>query len=75
MVNNQSLFDLACEMKRTLVKAGRPNWRREFNARPWPCNRERALDLVPEYRQKVLVLIGPRNRDEASRQILTFPRS
>jgi hypothetical protein len=75
MVDNQSLFELACEMNRALVKAGRPNWRREFNARLWSCNRDRALDLIAEYRQKVLVLIGPRNWDEASRQLLIFTRS
>jgi hypothetical protein len=74
MAENRSLFELASEMNRTLVKAGRPNWRREFNARLWSCSRDRALDLMAEYRQRVLAIIGPHNWDEVSRRLLVLPR-
>jgi hypothetical protein len=73
--NLQSLSELAREMNAALVRAGRASWRREFNARLWACNRDRALALIAEYRQRLTSLVEARGWDETSEQLFSPLRS
>lgn len=60
----RSLRDLAHEMNAAMVKAGRASWRRQFNAKLWACNRDRALALIAEYRERLASLSGPGTLDD-----------
>ena len=73
--NMQSLSELACEINAALVRVGRAGWRREFNARLWACNRDRAFALIVEYREKLTALVGSQGWDETSQQLFSPLRS
>jgi len=73
--NLQSINELAREINAALVRVGRANWRREFNARLWACNRDRALALIAEYRQRLTALVGARGWEETSEQLFSPLRS
>jgi hypothetical protein len=49
----KSLNEIAREMNAAFVKAGKPDWRREFNTRLWACNRDSALKVIEEYRGRL----------------------
>ena len=73
--NLQSLSELASEINAAMVRVGKPGWRREFNARLWSCNRDRALALIAEYRQRLTAIVGASEWDEASQQLFSPLRS
>ena len=76
MVENvQSLNELAREINAALVRVGRAGWRREFNAKLWACNYDRAFALIVEYREKLTALVGSQGWDEASQQLFSPLRS
>ena len=70
--NVESLNELAREINAGLVRLGRANWRREFNAKLWACNRDKALALIGEYRDKLIRLAGAAGWDEIE-QLLFSP--
>ena len=61
----QSLRELALEINTALAKAGRASRRREFNARLWACNGERALALIGTYRKMLAEIMDARGPEEA----------
>ena len=76
MVENlQSLSELAREINAALVRVGRAGWRREFNAKLWACNYDKALALIIEYREKLTALVGSQGWDETSQQLFSPLRS
>ncbi len=60
----QSLNELARQINAALVKVGRASLRREFNARLWACNRERAMAVIDEYREILADMVVSRGSGE-----------
>jgi hypothetical protein len=71
----ETLTDLARDINGALVRLGKSNWRREFNARLWSCNRDKALDLINEYHDRLVRLARSRGWDETDRELFTPLRS
>jgi hypothetical protein len=53
---SETLTELACDINGALVKLGKADWRREFNARLWSCNRDKAIALINEYHDSLVRL-------------------
>jgi hypothetical protein len=70
----QSLSELARDMNMALVRVGRASWRREFNARLWACNRDKAFELIGEYRKKIVSLISSQGQDASGEWLVPLVR-
>jgi hypothetical protein len=70
-----SLNDLAREINGALVRLGRSNWRRQFNIQLWSCNRERAIELINAYHDRLVHLARASGMDEEEQYLFTPLRS
>ena len=73
--NAESLTDLAREINAALVRLGKANWRREFNARLWACNSDRAIALINEYHERLVRLADTAGWDETIQYLFSPLRS
>jgi predicted glycosyl hydrolase (DUF1957 family) len=70
-----SLSDLAREINGALVRLGKSNWRRQFNIQLWSCNRERALELINAYHDRLVRLARNSGLDETDQHLFSPLRS
>jgi len=70
-----SLSDLAREINGALVRLGKSNWRRQFNIQLWSCNRERALELINAYHDRLVRLAHTSGMDEEEQHLFSPLRS
>jgi hypothetical protein len=62
---SRSISDLARDINGALVRLGKTNMRREFNIELWSCNRDRALELIKAYHNRLLRLAQTTGVDDA----------
>ncbi len=70
-----SVNELAREINLALARVGKPDWRREFNTKLWSCSRDRALEVIAEYRYRLMGLMVAQGWDESSTRLVSAARS
>lgn len=70
-----SLSELARSINGALVRLGKSNLRRQFNTELWSCNRDRALELINAYHDRLIRLARTLGLDETEQELFSPLRS